>query len=117
LTQEFIVVNQAKALAYLCFIMAKTPLKTQPWKPLPAAIEGLPARVVAGSKVNLTLIAAGLDLQKGRIAWEMAGQEPILTSAAVFTVGNSGPGWVEAEAQLPDGRRVFASTNFTIAPK
>jgi hypothetical protein len=32
LSQEFVIVNQARALAYLAWLMAQTPLKNQPWK-------------------------------------------------------------------------------------
>ena len=30
-----------------------------------------------------------------------------------FTPTKPNPAWIEAEAQLPDGRRVFAVTNFS----
>jgi len=33
-----------------------------------------------------------------------------------FAPEKPGPSWVEAEAQWPDGRRVFAVTHFTVVP-
>jgi len=30
-----------------------------------------------------------------------------------FTPTRAGTHWIEAEAQFPDGRRLFATTNFT----
>jgi hypothetical protein len=38
LSQEFVILNQAKALACLSWLMAQTPLKTQPWKSATAII-------------------------------------------------------------------------------
>ena len=38
LSQEFVILNQARSLGYLAWLMAQTPLKTQPWKPAPAEI-------------------------------------------------------------------------------
>ena len=42
---EFVIVNQARSLAYLAWLMARTPLKNQPWKSAIARIAGLPPNV------------------------------------------------------------------------
>src|SRR5207253_422137 len=55
----------------------------------------------------------GLDLSTARITWEARDQEPAFGSTFTFSPKNNGSQWVEVEAQLPDGRRVFATTNFT----
>jgi hypothetical protein len=55
---------------------------------------------------------AGVDLTGARIVWEARDQEPSFGSTFTFTPSNSGDQWVEAEAQLPDGRRVFAKSSF-----
>jgi len=52
-------------------------------------------------------------LQHARIVWEGRDQEPAYGSTFTFTPQNNGTQWVEAEAQWPDGRRVFATANFT----
>ena len=54
----------------------------------------------------------GWDLSSARIVWEARDQEPAFGSTFTFTPSNSGAQWVEAEAQLPDGRRVFAKSSF-----
>jgi len=105
LTQEFVIVNQARALAYCAWLMARTSLKDQPWKAARAQIRGLPSS--AKSRATLSLTAEGLDLTSARIVWEADGQEPAFGPTFGLTPGNGQPRWVEAEAQLPDGRRVF----------
>jgi len=58
-----------------------------------------------------SLRVPGIDLQRARILWEAQEHEPAFGAAFTFTPANSGPFWVEAEALLPDGRRIFAATN------
>jgi hypothetical protein len=109
LSQEFVIVNQARALGYCAWLMAQTPLKSQPWKPLPAQITG-PAET-SGGKYTLTLKSSdpAIDLASARIVWETDGQEPVFGASLVLKAEKTEPRWVEAEAQLPDGRRVFAA--------
>jgi hypothetical protein len=109
LSQEFVILNQARALGYLAWLMAQTPLKTQPWKSAPAEIVSAPSAPRSTPHAQrFTLSAPGLDLSHARILWEAAGQEPALGQSYTVTPAPTGPQWVEAEAQLPDGRRVFA---------
>jgi len=42
------------------------------------------------------------------MSWEANGLEPALGTTFTFTPTSNGAQWVEAEAQWPDGRRVFA---------
>jgi hypothetical protein len=112
LSQEFVIPNQARALAYLSWMMGRSPLKSQPWKPVAGNITGLPAAAGRSQKLNVTISAPGLDLTKARIVWEARGQEPAIGTTFSFTPAHGGAQWLEAEAQLPDGRRVFAVTNF-----
>jgi formylmethanofuran:tetrahydromethanopterin formyltransferase len=60
------------------------------------------------------LKARGLDLTHARIVWEARDQEPTFGTTFIFTPSNAGSCWVEAEAQLPDGRRLFGVTNLTV---
>ncbi len=114
LTQEFVIVNQARGLAYLAWLMAQTPLKNQPWKPVPARIAGLPAVAEVKHTYNLTLSAAGLDLGSARVVWEADGADPVFGQSLAFTAAHAGAHWVEAEAQWPDGRRVAGMVDFSV---
>lgn len=107
LTQEFVIVNQARALVYCAWLMARTSLKNQPWKAAPGHIHGLQAGTVSVSGATLSLQADGLDLSSARIVWEAEGQEPACGPVFHLKPGRPRPAWIEAEAQLPDGRRVF----------
>ncbi len=84
--------------------MAQTPLKNQAWKPVSAQISGL-TRDSPRGRVNASLKVADLDLSSARIVWEAGGQEPAFGQNFQPTTGALP--WVEAEGQLPDGRRVF----------
>jgi hypothetical protein len=113
LNTEFVISNQARGLAYLAWLMAQTPLKTQPWHPAIAKISGLPLSVQTGSKISVTLSVPNVDLAQARMIWEARDQEPSFGSQFGFSPVNPGEQWLEAEAQLPDGRRFSAVTNFT----
>ena len=112
LSQEFVIPNQARALAYLSWMMGRSPLKTQPWKAVTGQITGIPEHARAGQKISVAISAPGVDLSRARIIWEARDQEPALGGIFSYTPKQNGAQWLEAEAQLPDGRRVFAVTNF-----
>ncbi|HEU5125235.1 MAG TPA: glycoside hydrolase family 9 protein [Verrucomicrobiae bacterium] len=114
LTTEFVISNQARGLAYLAWLMARTPLKNQKWKSAAAQITHVPATVRRGTKVTAELSASGLDLSAAQIVWETAGAEPAFGAHFDFVPTQSGPDWIEAEAELPDGRRVFGVQNFNV---
>ena len=112
MSQEFVIPNPARALAYLSWMMGRSPLRTQEWKAAAGQITGIPERARAGQKISVTISAAGVDLSRARIVWEARDQEPVLGKIFSFSPAHSGPQWLETEAQLPDGRRIFAVTNF-----
>ena len=112
LTQEFVIVNQARALAYQAWLMAGTSLRTQQWKSAVGQVRSLPTKALAKQIVSVGLEVDGLDVHSARVVWEAAGQEPALGNQLTFVPGKEGPQWIEAEAQWPDGRRVFAVKNF-----
>jgi hypothetical protein len=114
LSQEFVIVNQARALGCLAWLMAQTPLKNQHWKSAIAEIGGLDASARVNTTLTATLSVAGLDLRGARIVWEAQGEEPAFGQSFAFIPRERGPCWVEAEAQWPDGRRVFATKDFTV---
>ncbi|HLH54528.1 MAG TPA: glycoside hydrolase family 9 protein [Verrucomicrobiae bacterium] len=109
LSQEFVIVNQARALGYTAWLMAMTPLKDQKWKAAAARITGWNER--SNNPIRLELAAAGVDLSAARIVWEAQNMEPFLGAVWTLPAGKRIPDWIEAEAQLPDGRRIFAVQN------
>ncbi|HWY74552.1 MAG TPA: glycoside hydrolase family 9 protein [Verrucomicrobiae bacterium] len=113
LCTEFVSVNQARSLAYLAWLMAQTPLKDQPWKSSAGRINV--THETSGSSKTLVakLEAPGIDLKPARIVWEARDQQPFLGAEFRFPPTHIASQWVEAEAQLPDGRRVFAVTNLS----
>lgn len=108
LSQEFVTVNQARGLGYCAWLMAQTALKQQSWRPVAAQIHGLaPTGLAKAGSITLSLSAPGLDLTSARVVWEAEGHEPHGGPSFVIAPATKAPRWVEAEAQLPDGRRVF----------
>lgn len=110
---EAVVVDQARGLATMAFLMARTGLRTQAWRAQAAEIVLTPG-ATAGTW-NCSLAAGNLDLSGATILWETATQAGVTGSEFTYTVTRTGEQWIEAEAQLPDGRRVFAATRFLAA--
>ncbi|MEW6304978.1 MAG: glycoside hydrolase family 9 protein [Verrucomicrobiota bacterium] len=111
---EFVIVNQARSLATAAFLMARTSVKGQAWKSSAGRIEIRSESNGNVRRMSARLHAPGLDLSPARIVWEMQDHEPALGHVFSFTNAATGSRWLEAEAQLPDGRRVFATTD--VAP-
>ncbi|MDB6166840.1 MAG: hypothetical protein JWQ83_1980, partial [Lacunisphaera sp.] len=111
-TTEFVHLDTARSLVAYASLAAQTSLRTQAWKPVEATINGLPAALSAGSRVTATMSAPGVDLTSATIVWEAAGQPSAYGPSYTFTPTSYGEQWVEAEAALPDGRRVFAVKDF-----
>ena len=109
LSTEFVILHQARALGCLAWLMAQTPLKDQAWKSAPGHVTS--ATTQPGGQV-LALTASGVDLQTARVVWEANDHEPAFGTTFPATPAGGARQWVEAEAQLPDGRRVFGVTNF-----
>lgn len=109
---EFVNPQQGHSLAAMAFLMARTSLKTQEWKSAVGTID-LPANAPARQSINATLSVPGVDLSKAFLVWEARDQSPTPATTFNFAAVNTGPQWVEVEALLPDGRRIFAQTTFT----
>lgn len=114
LKTEFVISNQARGLAALAWLMAQTTLKTQVWQSAEARITGIAPAARQGATLITGLAASGLDLEGAQIVWESDGREPFLGKRFQFTPADAGEHWIEAEALLPDGRRVFARTNVVV---
>ncbi len=116
-TTEFVVAQQAGSLASLSFWAARTPTATQQWVALPATISAPTTYTPVNQPITVTLQCPGLDLSEARVVWESTDQDVAMTGTSwTFTPTLVGTQWIEAEATLPDGRRVVASTTYqTIA--
>src|SRR5258705_1157721 len=67
LTQEFVIVNQARALAYQAWLMAGTSLRTQQWKSAVGQIRSLPTKTLARQMVSVGLGGCGFDVHAVRV--------------------------------------------------
>jgi len=105
--------DTARCLACIAWLAAQTSLQTQSWTFATGQVAAPATVVPVGQPVTISLQST-LDLTvASRIVWEGRDQEPAYGSTFTFTPQNNGTQWVEAEAQWPDGRRVFVITNFT----
>jgi hypothetical protein len=112
-SQEMVNPQQGHSLASMAFLMAQTATAAQPWRPVAGTISGLPATVSANKMVTVSLSAPGVDLSNALITWEARDHQPSVGETFTFAAVNAGNQWVEAEALLPDGRRIFAKANFS----
>jgi hypothetical protein len=108
-TTESVSANMARSLATCAFLMARTPLKTQPWRCAPASVSFSPGPSDDDTLVKLSV--PGLDLAQARCVWEVPGRNPVIHPAHEFFHMPKDASWLEAEAWWPDGRRAFISTN------
>ncbi len=117
---EMVVLNSARGLGALAFLAGQTSYKTQAWSAVSATISTPSGTVPIGSNTTFTLTAPGYDLSTARIVWEAnavgtaeAIQIPAFGQSFNYAPMVNGAQWVEAEAQFPDGRRIFARTTFS----
>ncbi len=106
LSQEFVILNQAKSLGYLAWLMAQTPLKTQSWTGSQARIQGTRAASSKGWVYELK--SEGVNLKDAKVVWERPRSEPWLGGQTLHVIESEPGAWIEAEAMLPDGRRLHA---------
>lgn len=102
-TGEFVIVNQARALAGLAWLAAGTEAAKRPWKPPPGEIEHRDTG--EGTEYSL-VVPAGMDASEATITWEGAGG--IVDGPQLFIKRGRHADWIEAEARWPDGRRIVA---------
>ncbi|HOB32432.1 MAG TPA: glycoside hydrolase family 9 protein [Verrucomicrobiota bacterium] len=114
LKQEFVISNQGRGLAVSAWLMAETGLKTQRWRSAAAVISGVPVVAQRNRPLKLELSADGMDLSTAEIVWEARDAQPAFGRTFTLTPFRPGVHWVEAEALLPDGRRVFSATNVVV---
>lgn len=115
-SQEFVVNNLARSLATAAFVMAKSEAAREAWRYARGEIV-LPDTIAAGKMIRAELKAPGLDLSRSRVIWERSGAEPVVQAnqaAVTFVPSLKGRQWIEAEARLPDGRRIMAAREFVV---
>jgi hypothetical protein len=108
-SMEFVIANQARALAGLAWLAGRTEAGRRPWRAATAEITGLPAKAGVGDALAAQLRAPeGFDLSQAEIVWEAAGGQTGQGEHFSFKSAAHGRLWVEAEANWPDGRRLSA---------
>lgn len=112
-TTEFTIVDLGRSLATACYRFGQSSLTNAASLKAVGSISGLPQTVPAGQAVTATFSASGVDLSTARIVWEARDQEPFIGSSFSFAAKNPGDQWVEVEAQLADGNRVFSRATFS----
>ena len=112
-TTEFVVVDQSRSLATYAHLFANTATAASKYTRVTPTISGLPASIPAEQMITATFQAPGIDLTGARILWEARDQQPFIGNTFSFSAKNPGLQWLEAEALLPDGRRLICKTNFT----
>ena len=111
---EAVVVDQARELATMSFLMTLTSYTNQSWRCAVAHITGAAEKAAAGNPVRLGLTVDGLDVSQAKVVWEAADSEPYVGREFTLHPSKAGPCWIEAEAAWPDGRRAFATTEITV---
>ena len=106
--------RSARSLGALSFLAAQTSLRTQTWHSVTGQISLSTSAPRVGTPMTLKMQVPGLDLSSARITWETAGREPCFGQNCTFAPNSTGALAVQAEAQLPDGRRVFARTTINV---
>lgn len=113
LATEFVIADQSAALGSLAYVAALGSLKSQAWVSASAQIV-VPAQAAMNLPATASVQASGVDLSQAQIVWEARDQEPAFGSNYVFVPKALGTTWIEVEATLPDGRRMFATTNIVV---
>ncbi|MEO6184265.1 MAG: glycoside hydrolase family 9 protein [Verrucomicrobiota bacterium] len=112
---EFVNVQQACSLGVTAFLMAQTSLQTQVWQSVAGQVGGISVNPRQGKSNTVSVVSDSLDLSDAQIVWEASDQEPAIGPLFTFAPQTVGSQWVEAEATLVDGRKVFASSDFISA--
>lgn len=112
---EFVHPQQARSVASIAGWAALCPGAQEPWNPPLASLEMPSAYLTAGEPHTVSINCSNLDLADARVVWEVGDQEPVIgTCDYTFTPQSVIRQWIEAEAVLPDGRRVSATAVFGV---
>lgn len=122
---EATIVEMGQALAVGAAVFGASPLATAGTNLPPAlTIAGLPDPLPLGGTATLTVSAPGENLAQARITWETPQGYWTGGTSYVFTRTNAKALWLEVEAVMPDGRRLYGSRDIatvnrapTVRPK
>ncbi len=100
-------VNEGWGFAAIIGLAAQTSAAKTAWTARQASITATAATSITAKLTS----PDGIDLGAARVTWEAAGAEPFVGGTTfTFTPSQSGTIWIDAEAMLPDGRRLVAAT-------
>ncbi len=118
---EFVALQTARGLVSAAYLVNSAAIRTQAWSFATAGIDfpsGPPAlatKCVARLVSTQDLSQARIMWDPGRASWNFLGQNPAVGTNFTFIPASVGDGrTLEAEALLPDGRRLFVVTNLFI---
>jgi hypothetical protein len=78
-------------------------------------VGGSPAlNTPALARLNATVSGTALSALNAQIIWDIMGEEPAFGQDFPFTIRTVGERKLEAEAVLPDGRRIFGVKTFSV---
>ncbi len=107
-TTEYVVAQQARELGSICALAATAPGASTPWQTAPAHIISSGQFLAQNQQATLSIEADSLDLTNARVTWETPEECYIGGPTFQTTPTKTGSFWIEAEAVLPDGKRVSA---------
>lgn len=115
---EHTVVTLARSLAGTAALMARTPLVRQPWRSARARVVLDSPSPRSGRPLSMRLEVEGLDPTEASVVWDVPGHGVFTGPTLTLIPAKPGPLRIEAEAQWPDGRRVFGvrTIDVTVAP-
>ncbi|MDB6031720.1 MAG: hypothetical protein JWM16_2058 [Verrucomicrobiales bacterium] len=105
LSTEFVVVNQARGLAVGAMLMGRSALRDQEWKGMSAKIQM--ANDKQTRKATLSPEGNGFPIDSAQVVWDVSSHPPAVGQQLRLLSTEPAPSWMEAEACLPDGRRIF----------
>jgi len=112
-TAEATVMDMGRSLGTYTWLLTQTPGTNSAVVHTLGTITGVPSTTPAGQPVTAQFQVNGIDLKNARILWEATDQEPFIGPAFTFSPKNPGEQWIEVEAQLPDGNRLFGTNYFS----
>ncbi len=110
MTTEAVTWNLTAGFATVAALAAQTQDAAGAFVPAGGDLAAPASGNAVGKPITATLDGKGVDLTRARVTWEARDQEPVIGGTSfTFTPKHGGPQWVDAEALLPDGRRVVAT--------
>ncbi len=115
LTTEFVIVNQARALAAVAYYAGKQDSGRPDPIPMSLDVTGLPSSPKEGEPISLSLESTR-PLTNAMVIWEISDlPNPLLGSRITYTPQESGSHFLAVEAQWPDGHRAYERREFSVA--